>query len=66
RNKADPCVYFCWTDKGLNLWASWVDDLLSCGNEKDVKDGRQAIKQYFDLDEIGELKEYVGCKIEFN
>ena len=66
RSNADPCVYFRWTDNGLNLWASWVDDLLSCGRKKDIEQGRKAIKQHFDLDEIGELKEYVGCKIEYN
>ena len=48
------------------IWASWVDDLLSCGNKEDVLVGRQAIKVHFDLDEIGELKECVGCKIEYN
>lgn len=43
---------------GLNLWASWVDGLRSCGNERDVKEGREAIKKFFALDEIGELKEF--------
>jgi hypothetical protein len=66
RSKADPCVYFRWTKNGINIWASWVDDLLSCGHESDVKEGREAIKKYFDLDEIGELNEYVGCKVEYN
>ena len=66
RSKADPCVYYRWTDKGLNIWASWVDDLLSCGHKDDVVEGREAIKESFDLDEVGELQEYVGCKIEYN
>ena len=63
---ADPCVYFRWTQRGLNLWASWVDDLLSCGSKKDVIDGRKALKKHFALDKIRELKEYVGCKVEFD
>ena len=66
RSKVDPCVYFRWTKNGINIWASWVDDLLSCGHNHDVHEGRKAIKQYFDLDEIGELKEYVGCKVEYD
>ena len=66
RSKADPCVYFQWTSNGLMLWSSWVDDLLSCGNKQDVENSREAIKEHFDLDEVGELKEYVGCKIEYN
>ena len=48
------------------LWSSWVDDLLSCGNKEDVLKGREATNKHFDLNEIGELKEYVGCKLEYN
>lgn len=68
RNKADPCVYFKkWTAKGLMvIWASWVNNLISCGNQGEVVKGRQSIKKLFDLDEVSELKEYVGCKIKYN
>ena len=66
RNKADPCVYFKWGALGLMIWSSWVDDLLSGGNKTDVTAGKQILKQYFDLDEVGEMKEYVGCKVEYN
>jgi hypothetical protein len=66
RNKADPCVYFKWTNEGLMIWSSWVDDLLSCGDKAEVQKGREALKKHFELDEVGELKEYVGCKIEYN
>ena len=50
----------------MNIWASWVDDLLSCGQKHEVENGREKIKQFFDLDKVGELSEYVGCKIEYN
>jgi hypothetical protein len=66
RSKADPCVYYRWTNQGLNIWCSWVDDILSCGHKTDVDEGREALKQFFDLDEVGELKEYVGNKVEYN
>jgi hypothetical protein len=67
RSKADPCVYFRWTKNGLNMWSSWVDDLLSCAVEdEDLTQGREAIKTHFSLDEVGPLEEYVGCKIEYN
>ena len=65
RSKADPCVYFKWTEKGIVIWASWVDNLLSCGNKDEVLKGCQHIKKYYDLAEIGELNKYVGCKIEY-
>ena len=66
RSKADPCVYYKWTKNGICLWTSWVDDLLSIGKEKDVIEGREKLKKYFSLDEVGEVSEYVGCKVEYN
>ena len=66
RSKADPCVYYNWKEGKLSLWASWVDDLLSCGPKKDVLAGREAVKKHFRLDEVGKLEEYVGCKVEYN
>jgi len=39
---------------------------LSCGFKTDVEEGREAIKKTFELDEIGELLEYVGCKIHYD
>ena len=66
RSKADPCVYFRGTNNGLNIWTSWVDDLLSIGNKTDVFEGREKLKEYFSLDEVGEVSEYVGCKTEHN
>ena len=66
RNKADPCVYFKWKDGKLSIWSSWIDDILSAGPKRDVVEGRETLKQYFDLDEVGEMEEYVGCKVEYN
>jgi hypothetical protein len=36
RSKADPCLYFAWTEVGLVLWMSWVDDLAVAGKPKAV------------------------------
>jgi hypothetical protein len=67
RSKADPCLYFRWGGGGtLNIWISWVDDLLSVGTKNDVWDGKQKLKTHFEIDEVGELKEYVGCKVEYH
>ena len=66
RNKADPCLYFKWTIHGLVLWVSWVDDCLVCGTRKAVDIAKSQMKGNFSCDEIGELKEYVGCKINHN
>jgi len=66
RSKADRCVYFKWEDKKVTLWASWVDDLIGAGTQDHVIAGREEIKKDSDLDEVGELAEYVGCKIDYN
>ena len=66
RKKADPCVHFKWTNNGLILWRSWVADPPSCGNEQDVMSGKETLKQCLNLDEVGELNECIGCKVECN
>jgi hypothetical protein len=32
RSKADPCLYYHWTETGLVLWLSWVDDVEEAKN----------------------------------
>jgi hypothetical protein len=64
QSPADPCLYFCWTMKGLIIWLSWIDDCLIAGNHDGVELAKEQMKQRFDCDDVGELKEYVGCKIE--
>ena len=66
QNKADPCVCFKWSAQGLMIWSSWVDDLLSGGDKTNVVAGKEILKQHFDLDEVSEMKEYVGCRVEHN
>jgi Reverse transcriptase (RNA-dependent DNA polymerase) len=66
RCNADPCVYFKWTDNGLNLWTSWVDDLLSCAvSSDDLIQSKEILMKHFELDGVGELAEYIGCKVEY-
>ena len=31
RSKADPCLYYKWSDAGLIVWTSWIDDNLVMG-----------------------------------
>jgi hypothetical protein len=64
KSMADPCLYFCWTMRGLIIWLSWIDDCLVAGNEEGVLADKEQIKARFDCDNIGELTEYVGCKVE--
>ena len=66
RGAADPCVYFRWGVDGLVIIASWVDDLLICGNEKAVMNAKKELFSHLKCDDVGELTEYVGCKITRN
>ena len=67
RSKADPCLHFKWdTSEGLTIMLSWVDDMLCCGRNRSVHKTVNNFKQHFHIDELGELKEYVGCQIEYN
>ena len=45
------------------MWISWIDDMLCIGHPDDVKESKDAFMKIFACDDIGELKEYVGCKI---
>lgn len=66
-NRADPCVYHQWTEDGLTIWVSWVDDILSVGPKGVVLRKKSEFqKDHFECDDVGPLKEYVGCKIDRN
>ena len=66
RSKADPCLYYQWTSIGLILWISWVDDCLVTGNKKNVLHAKSEMMSRFDCDEVGVLKEYIGCKLDWD
>jgi len=67
RSKADPCLYYGWTDIGaLLLWMSWVDDCFITGPETELLKLKREIMDAVDCDDGGELSEYVGCNIDHN
>jgi hypothetical protein len=66
RSKADPCLYFAWTMLGLVLWLSWIDDCLVVGQKEAVKKAKKKMTDRFDCDIIGNMNEYVGCKLDRN
>jgi hypothetical protein len=63
-SKADPCLFFNWTAYGLILWVTWVDDCLVCGKKEAVLAAKKHLMERFDCDEVGELTECIGCKID--
>jgi hypothetical protein len=66
RSKADPCLYYAWTKHGLVTWISWVDDCLVCGTKEGVRIAKEKLLKQFDCDVLGNMDEYVGCKIDRN
>ena len=51
---------------GLIVWLSWIDDCMIWGKEQEVKKEKSAFMDHFNCDDVGELKEYVGCKLDRN
>jgi hypothetical protein len=62
----DPCLHFKWTDAGLSLFASHVDDNLIVGCDDNVKLAKRLLQDKLDCEDIGQLKEYLGCKIDYD
>jgi hypothetical protein len=64
RSPADPCLYIKNTSNDLVIWILWVNNCLLLGHYEDVSKYHKMMNNYFDCNNIGELKEYVGCKVE--
>ena len=66
RSHADPCLYFAWTEDGLVIWVSWIDDYLVVGSDKAVAKVKRAMMGRFECEDVGDIVEYVGCKIDID
>jgi Reverse transcriptase (RNA-dependent DNA polymerase) len=65
RSKADPCVFYKWTPSGIVIWVIVVDDCAGSGPEHEVLKSKAQLMEIFACDDQGEMKEYVGCKIDY-
>ena len=63
--KADPCLFYKESELGTCIICCYVDDLAFFGNCSAVKDVVQKLQEQFDMKHVGNLKEYVGCTIDF-
>jgi hypothetical protein len=66
RSKADPCLFYKWTDAELVLWVVIVDDCLGTGPTEELKKAKAKLMKIFACDDQGEMEENTGCKIEYN
>jgi hypothetical protein len=64
RSSSDQCLSFKNTKKGLVIGILWVDSCLLMGHKSEVSKYHAVMNSYFDCDNIGDLMEYVGCKIK--
>jgi hypothetical protein len=56
-------VVFKHVNGGLNIWISWVNNLLSVGEAKVNEKEKEEFKKKFDCVDVGKLIEFVGVKI---
>ena len=66
RNGANPCIYYSWTSDGLAIWVSWVEDLMFWSPKARVLAEKLELTSRFDCDDVGDVKEYVGCQVDLN
>lgn len=64
RSKVDPCMYYKWTTARLVVWIIWVDGCLIVGPMEEVLIAKAKLMELFDCDDVGMMKEYVGCKVD--
>jgi hypothetical protein len=63
RSKADFTLFYRWVDGRLLVFATWVDDLLVCGEDRDLDVFEREIKSEMEIKAEPEFKEYLGNAI---
>jgi hypothetical protein len=67
RSQADPRLFYKRDkNKDLSIWTLWVDDLLNVGKPHVIAKAKEHIKKEFDCDDVSEMTEFIGCKIDLD
>jgi hypothetical protein len=64
KNAVDPCLFYQWVDGQLIAILLWVDDFLILGPDELVPGVKEELLSLFNCKDIGEMNEYVGCRVE--
>jgi Reverse transcriptase (RNA-dependent DNA polymerase) len=65
RSQADPCLYYKWhPEHGLLLMMSFIDDMCIAGTHVGVEQVKAELFTHFDCDDTGEMKEYIGNRVD--
>ena len=64
---SDPCIYCRKAGKDIMFIGVYVDDIiLAAKNEKQLKQVKENLSNKFDIKDLGELKYFLGIKVEQN
>ena len=65
KNCADPCLYYQWqADHSLIVWLSLIYDMLIICHEQAMDDIKKQFTDTVDCDNIGEMHEFIGTRID--
>jgi hypothetical protein len=64
KNAVDPYLFYQWIDKQLIVILLWVDDFAMFGPDELVPGIKNELLSLFNCKDVGEMKEYVGYRIE--
>ena len=48
------------------MWVSWIDNYLMVRSRKAVAEAKREMMERFECEDVGDIVEYVGCKIDIN
>jgi hypothetical protein len=57
RSKVDSCLHCMWTESGLLVQLSWVDNFLIMGPTGKVLIAKEEVKAEVDCDNVGKINE---------
>jgi hypothetical protein len=67
QSRANTCLFFKWDSNwGLAMWLAWIDDKLCFAYTNRVEHEKELLKKHFKCDDIGEVQDYIGCKIDIS
>jgi hypothetical protein len=64
KNAVDPCLFYQWIDGQLIVMLLWVDEFAIFGPDELVPGIKNHLLSLFNCNNVGEMKEYVGCRID--
>lgn len=63
-SNADPCLLYRTSASGTVFVWLYVDDFLLVGDDEAIEEAIEEIKAAYSVKELGQVEEYVGCKIK--